>query len=69
MYLGSLFALLAQSFFAFDDFSGQVVHEFTLRSYIELLTNRANLDIILRTVAHGRSRDARRGLIGFRSPT
>ena len=39
VYLGSLFALLVQSFFGFDDFSGQVVHEFTLRSYAELLTN------------------------------
>ena len=51
VYLGSLFALLAQSFFSFDDFSGQVIYEFTLRSYVELLTSRANLDIILRTVA------------------
>jgi putative spermidine/putrescine transport system permease protein len=49
VYLGSLFALLAQSFFAIDDFSGLVVREFTLRTYAELFRP-ANLDIILRTV-------------------
>ncbi len=51
VYLGSLLSLLVQSFFSFDDFSGQVVYEFTLRSYVELLTSPANLDIILRTVS------------------
>lgn len=49
IYLGSLFALLLQSFFYIDDFTGQVVREFTLRTYAELL-HPANLDIILRTV-------------------
>ncbi len=39
IYLGSLFALLMQSFFSFDDFTGQVVYELTLRSYAELLTS------------------------------
>src|SRR5215510_11583599 len=37
VYLGSLFALLAQSFFSLDDFTGQIVREFSLRSYRELL--------------------------------
>ncbi len=50
VYVGSLFALLAQSFFAIDPFSGLVVYEPTLATYAELLS-RANLDIILRTVA------------------
>src|SRR5262245_5419267 len=49
VYLGSLFALLAQSFFSLDDFTGQIVREFSLRSYRELLLP-SNLDIILRTV-------------------
>ena len=49
IYLGALFTLLAHSFFAFDDFSGRVVYDFTLRSYAELLRP-ANRDIILRTV-------------------
>ena len=49
IYLGSLFALLAQSFFSIDEFSGVIVREPTLKTYRELLTP-ANLDIIRRTV-------------------
>ena len=49
VYLGSLFALLLQSFFSIDEFSGMVVREFTLKTYGELFAP-ANLDIILRTV-------------------
>jgi len=49
IYLGSLFALLAQSFFSIDEFSGLIVYEFTLKTYGELFTP-ANFDIILRTV-------------------
>ncbi len=49
VYLGSLLAMLAQSFFALDDYTGQVVYEFTLRTYASLFQP-ANLDIILRTV-------------------
>ncbi|MEX2647664.1 MAG: ABC transporter permease [Alphaproteobacteria bacterium] len=48
VYLGSLFALLVQSFFSIDPFSGLVVHSFTLATYGELFTP-ANLDIIIRT--------------------
>jgi putative spermidine/putrescine transport system permease protein len=50
IYLGSLFALLLQSFFSIDEFSGVINREFTLKTYGELLLP-ANLDIILRTVA------------------
>ncbi len=50
IYLGSLFALLAQSFFYVDQFSGVVVREFSLATYRDLLTL-ANFDIVLRTVA------------------
>ena len=49
VYLGSLAALLMQSFFSIDEFSGVVRHEFTLRTYGELFSP-ANLDIVLRTV-------------------
>ena len=49
VYLGSLFALLVQSFFSIDEFSGLIKREFTLKTYRELL-HPANLDIILRTV-------------------
>ena len=48
IYLGSLIALLLQSFFYIDEFTGQVVREFSLRTYGELLTA-ANMDVILRT--------------------
>ncbi len=49
VYLGALGALLAQSIFAIDEFSGLVVYEPTLKTYRELLRP-ANFDIILRTV-------------------
>ena len=37
VYLGSLAALLLQSFYAIDEFSGVVVPEFTLKTYADLL--------------------------------
>ncbi|RWB27859.1 MULTISPECIES: ABC transporter permease [unclassified Mesorhizobium] len=49
VYIGSLFALLLQSFFSIDEFSGLINREFTLKTYGDLL-QAANLDIILRTV-------------------
>lgn len=49
IYLGSLFALLLQSFFSIDEFSGLIDRTFTLRTYAQLLQP-ANYDIILRTV-------------------
>ena len=50
VYVGSLLALLAQSFFRLDEFTGLIVYEPTLATYAELLAP-SNLDIILRTVA------------------
>lgn len=49
VYLGSLFALLLQSFYSLDEFSGLIVHEFTFSTYRQLFTP-TNLTIILRTV-------------------
>lgn len=49
IYLGSLLALLLQSFFRLDDFTGQVVREFSLSSYRQLFSS-ANLAVIGRTV-------------------
>ncbi|WP_205909947.1 ABC transporter permease [Tabrizicola caldifontis] len=49
VYLGSLAALLLQSFYSIDEFSGVVKEEFTLKTYAELFRAQ-NLDIILRTV-------------------
>jgi putative spermidine/putrescine transport system permease protein len=49
IYLGSLFALLLQSFFSIDEYSGLINREFTLKTYRELLQP-ANFDIIVRTL-------------------
>ena len=49
IYIGSLFALLLQSFFSIDEFSGLIRYEFTLKTYKELLSP-ANFDVILRTI-------------------
>ncbi len=65
VYLGALFALLIQSFFSFDGFTGQIVHEFSLASYQELLTSKANLDIILRTMTMAMAVTIGAALIGF----
>jgi putative spermidine/putrescine transport system permease protein len=50
VYLGSLGALLVQSFFKLDDFTGMVIREFTFDTYKQLLSP-ANLDIVIRTAA------------------
>jgi len=47
-YIGSLAALLTQSFFRLDGFTGQIVRQFSLRTYSELFTP-ANTDIFVRT--------------------
>jgi putative spermidine/putrescine transport system permease protein len=51
VYLGSLFALLLQSFYAIDEFTARVVPKFTLATYRQLLSHPANIDIILRTLS------------------
>ena len=48
IYIGSLFALLWQSFYTFDDFTMAVTPELTLANY-QALFNPANYDIVLRT--------------------
>src|SRR5512135_2416056 len=50
VYLGALASMLLNSFFYLDGFTGQVVHQFTLQTYAQLL-QRANLDIFWRTTA------------------
>ncbi|MDI6834439.1 MAG: ABC transporter permease [Rhizobiaceae bacterium] len=49
IYVGSLLALLLQSFFSIDDFSGLINYELTLSTYRQLLVP-TNFDIIVRTV-------------------
>jgi putative spermidine/putrescine transport system permease protein len=48
VYIGSLVALLINSFFRLDDFSGKVVRELNFGNYIQLFAP-ANRDIVLRT--------------------
>ena len=49
VYLGSLLALLWQSFYRIDDFTAQVVREPTLATYRQLVTQPANVDVVVRT--------------------
>jgi putative spermidine/putrescine transport system permease protein len=65
IYLGSLFSLLAQSFFYIEPFTGQIVHELSLRTYAEMLSSRANLDVILRTAGMAASVTLAAAVIGF----
>jgi len=50
VYLGSLFALILQSFFTLDSFTGQVVRKLTLANYRDLFVA-SNIDIIVRTAS------------------
>ena len=49
VYLGSLFALLINSFYYLEEFTGLVVKEFTLNTYAQLLKP-SNLGIFSRTI-------------------
>lgn len=64
IYLGALFALLAQSFFSIDPFSGLIRYEFTLATYAELFRP-ANMDIVLRSVAMAACVTLAAAVIGF----
>jgi putative spermidine/putrescine transport system permease protein len=48
VYLGSLATLLLNSFFYLDGFTGLVVRQFTLSTYLQLFTP-SNMDIVFRT--------------------
>jgi putative spermidine/putrescine transport system permease protein len=50
VYLGSLFTLLSQSFYAIDEFTARVVPVLTLATYRQLFTQPANVDIVVRTL-------------------
>jgi putative spermidine/putrescine transport system permease protein len=64
VYLGSLLALLAQSFYTFDDFTMEVTPELSWASYQALLDD-ANADIILRTVGMAASVTVASALLAF----
>jgi putative spermidine/putrescine transport system permease protein len=63
-YIGALIALLLNSFYSLDDFTMQVVRNFTLRSYVEL-TQPANVDIFVRTAVMAAAVTAASALIAF----
>ncbi|ODA67969.1 Inner membrane ABC transporter permease protein YdcU [Methyloligella halotolerans] len=65
VYLGSLLALLAQSFFSIDHFTGRIDYSFTLDTYRELFTTPANIDIIVRTVLMAASVTIASAIIAF----
>ena len=50
VYLGSLFTLLANSFYSIDEFTARIVYVPTLATFKQVLTQPAHIDIILRTV-------------------
>ena len=64
VYIGSLAALLIQSFYSIDEFSGLIVEEFTLKTYLELLRP-SNFDIIVRTVSMAAAVTLASAIIGF----
>ncbi len=64
VYIGSLVALLVQSFYSIDEFSGMIVEKFTLKTYLELFRP-SNFDIIVRTVSMAAAVTLASALIGF----
>ncbi len=64
VYLGSLVALLVNSFYSLNDFTGMVVRRFTLSTYGQLFTP-ANLDIFRRTTVMAASVTLADALLAF----
>ena len=64
VYIGSLIALLVNSFFYLEEFTGLVVREFTLRTYGELFKP-TNLGIFFRTAGMALSVTIADALIAF----
>jgi putative spermidine/putrescine transport system permease protein len=64
VYLGSLVALLAQSLFYVDEFSGMVVRQPSLATYRQLFSV-ANLDIVVRTTAMAAAVTAAAAVLAF----
>ena len=50
IYLGSLAALFITAFWTVDDFTGQVIREFTFKNFTQVFTNPAYYGVVLRTV-------------------
>lgn len=50
VYFGALIALLVQSFYSLDEFSGSVIPELTLDTWESLVSSPANIEIVERTL-------------------
>src|SRR4030067_1315212 len=64
VYLGSLLALLINSFYSIDDFTGLIIRKFTLRTLLQVFSP-ANREIILRTTVMATSVTLASALISF----
>ncbi len=64
VYLGALSALLLQSFFRLDGFTGQIVRDFNLDNYAALF-DPANVDIVQRTASMAAAVTLASALIAF----
>ncbi len=64
VYLGSLFTLLINSFFYLEEFTGLVVRQFTLRTYLQLFSA-TNLGIFGRTAGMALAVTIADGIIAF----
>ena len=64
VYLGALLALLVNSFYSIDDFSGVLVPEFTLRTYAQIFSP-ANREIFMRTASMAAAVTITDALIAF----
>ena len=49
-YLGALAALLVTAFFTIDSFTGNVVKQFNLENFQDMLTDAAYKNVVLRTL-------------------
>jgi putative spermidine/putrescine transport system permease protein len=64
VYLGSLLALLVNSFYYLEGFTGLIVREFTLRTYVQIFEP-ANREIFIRTASMAAAVTAADALIAF----
>ena len=64
VYLGSLFNLLVYSFYYLEEFTGLIVRQFTLRTYVQIFEP-ANLEIFIRTTVMAASVTVVDAIIAF----
>jgi putative spermidine/putrescine transport system permease protein len=65
VYLGSLFTLLMQSFYAIDEFTARVVPKLTLETYRQLVSHPAHVDILVRTLSMAIAVTIAAGIVAF----